>query len=144
MSNEVDLLAPFKDGEVVTIQRTVGGKNVLMVVTIQDPCSLSAQGSPERLTARVTLNGWSRVWGVSHYADARVERQAQSINRLLAHVQAHCMNPDCRHRGVEDPIEAIVVPAAPTKFKPTYDSPLEQLRVAGLNKIAAEREGRDV
>ena len=116
MASDIKLLAPFEEGEIVTIQRTVDGQNVLMVVVVRDPCSLSSQGTTKKPEARVTLNGWSQTWGVSTYADARVERQRQSIERLLAHLQVHCVDAECPHRDAVDVIEALI-PAAWTEAK---------------------------
>lgn len=69
------LLPPFMAGESLTIQRNVDGKNVLMVVAAQDPCALG----PRAMILRAT----PKMWGVSSYADGRVDRQQRSITRLV-------------------------------------------------------------
>jgi hypothetical protein len=101
MGQELDLLPAFKDGEILTIQRTVDGKNVMMVVVVQEPCSIGIHdGTTKKPIARLTVNGWMRVWGESSYADGRVERQRVAIDRLVNHLIKHCTDPDCPHRGV--------------------------------------------
>jgi hypothetical protein len=97
LSRELDLIPPFVDGETLTIQRSVNGQNVLMIVVVREPCSL-APPKAKKDNARIMLNGWVPNWGVSAYADARVSRQAASIERLLTHLQKHCMDNECPHR----------------------------------------------
>lgn len=69
------LLPVFQPGEALTIQRSVGGQNVLMAVEVVDPCSLS----PRAMVLRAKM----KAWGVSSYADGRVSRQAATIGRLM-------------------------------------------------------------
>lgn len=69
------LLPLFTPGELLTIQRTVNGQNVLMFVEAMDPCSIGARG--------LTLKARIKRFGVSSYADGRVETQRQSIDRLM-------------------------------------------------------------
>lgn len=73
------LLPPFKAGESLTIQRNVGGQNVLMVVTAEDPCALGPRN--------MILRAKPTMWGISSYADGRVDRQQRSITRLVAERQ---------------------------------------------------------
>lgn len=75
MPNELELLPAFVTGEALTIQRNVNGQNVLMAVVVRDPSSLGASGM--RLSATI------RTWGVSPYADGRVDRQKRIIDRLM-------------------------------------------------------------
>lgn len=69
-----DLLPLFEAGETLTIQRNVGGRNVLMYVTVKDACSIGPNG----MVIRAALN----LIGESSYADGRVARQAAAISRL--------------------------------------------------------------
>lgn len=100
MSADLDLVPPFKHGELLTIQRQVDGKNVMMFVRVTDPCSLYVNrlSSSKKPEARLTINGWIKSWGESPYADGRVENQRQAINRLLKHLQEHCTDEECQHR----------------------------------------------
>lgn len=83
MAREPELIPPLEPGEILLIQRTVNGQNILMVVTIDD----------HKLVIPDSFKIFGRLdtWGVSSYADGRVQRQAESIDRLLAHLQAHCL-----------------------------------------------------
>lgn len=69
------LLPLFQAGELLTIQRDVRGQNVLMQVEVREPSSIGPN------TMRLTAN--MKLWGVSSYADGRVEMQRRSINRLV-------------------------------------------------------------
>jgi hypothetical protein len=68
------LLPVFQDGESVTIQRNVRGQNVMMVLVVEDPCSISPRG--------LVLRGRFQTWGVSSYADGRVATQRDALDRL--------------------------------------------------------------
>jgi hypothetical protein len=92
---DVKLLVPFLAGELLTIQREVKDENVLYSIVVRDPCSLSSD--------RMVITGGIKAWGVSAYADGRVSRQAASIGRLLAHLQQHCVDPDCPYVGEGTP-----------------------------------------
>jgi hypothetical protein len=69
------LLPVFKPGEELTIQRSVDGQNVLMFVQAVDPCSIGRNG--------LILKARMRKYGVSSYADGRVETQYRTITRLM-------------------------------------------------------------
>lgn len=73
------LIPEFAAGEMLTVQRNVNGQNVLMFVEVREPCTLTAD--------RMVLTAGMKQWGVSAYADARVARQGESINRLLEELQ---------------------------------------------------------
>lgn len=73
------LLPVFKAGEVVILQRTVRGQNVMMVIEVEDPCSISQN--------RIVLTGRFKTWGVSSYADGRVSTQRDALDRLTAERQ---------------------------------------------------------
>lgn len=81
------LLPVFHPGEIVTVMRTVATKSVVMVVNVQDPCVLG-QG-------QITLSGRLLQYGVTPFADGKVANQADSINRLLAHLRVHCPGLTC-------------------------------------------------
>lgn len=69
------LLKPFVDGEQVEIHRTLStGERVIIYALASEASSLSTHKM--RLTADVKL------WGISPYADGRVARQRESIDRL--------------------------------------------------------------
>lgn len=98
MANEMDLLPPFSDGEMLTIQRAVkvGGKmrNVLIhVLVLPDKSWVN--------NSRLFVEAQVSSWGESSYADGRVATQAASITRLTNHLQEHCTDPDCPHRNVK-------------------------------------------
>lgn len=79
MANEPELIPVLEWGETLTIQRNVNGKNVLMVVAIHGPCTMSRD--------KIIINARPLTWGESGYADGRVDRQRQSIDRLLARLE---------------------------------------------------------
>jgi hypothetical protein len=91
MAKEKEWLPPFRAGETLIIQRTVNGRNVLLVVEARDPCALGEKG--------MTLRAHVKTWGTSGYADERVARQREAIDRLLNHLQQHCTDSDCPHRA---------------------------------------------
>lgn len=95
MANELDLLEAFRAGEVLVVQRTVQGKNVLMVMEVRGTPTLALG------VDKVILHARLKTWGVSSYADERVDRQHRAIERLLKHLQNHCTDSDCPHRGEE-------------------------------------------
>lgn len=94
MAREMNLIPPFKAGETLIIQRTVDKQNVLMFVVIEND-----DGMINMDANRLSLDARLDTWGVSSFADGRVMRQAESIDRLVTHLQAHCVDPECPHRG---------------------------------------------
>lgn len=75
MARERELLPLFTEGEALTIQRNVNGKNVLMSVVVRDPSSVGPDGM--RLIANMV------TWGESSYADGRVANQKEALDRLM-------------------------------------------------------------
>lgn len=88
---DLSLIPEFVPGENLTIQRNVGGRNVIMAVVVREPCSISAD--------RLILTAGMRLWGVSAHADGRVMMQLLSIERLTKHLSAHCNDLECKHRS---------------------------------------------
>lgn len=77
VSDQPDPLLPlFKAGEMLTVQRTVNGQNVLMFVEAEQASAIG----PRMLTLRARI----RQYGPSPYADGRVSRQKETIDRLMA------------------------------------------------------------
>lgn len=93
MAKELELIPPLQQGEILLIQRTVGDKNVLMVVTLTgDAFDYLHKDRGISLTADLD------TWGTTPHSDPMIANQRNSIDRLLAHLQAHCLDNDCPHR----------------------------------------------
>ena len=76
---DLDLIPVFAEGEILLIQRTVSHKNVLMVVEVRNPCTLTAD--------RMVLTAVVKNWGISPYADGRIQNQRDTIDRLMKLLQ---------------------------------------------------------
>lgn len=90
-----ELLPEFKEGETLTIQRNVNGKNVLMTVIVSEKCCILSLD-------RMVLTARMGIWSESPYADGRVDTQRRSIDRLLYHLLEHCTDPACPSRQLPD------------------------------------------
>lgn len=95
MAKEPELIPDLQEGEILLIQRSVGKANVVMVVTVKQG-SLFKDG--------IVLQAMLDTWGSTPHADAQIGRQKEAIDRLLRHVQAHCVDPLCEFRDLtKDP-----------------------------------------
>lgn len=94
MANELELIPPLKEGEVLLISRSLGDKNVVMVVT------LTGDGFDHLSKNEISLTARMDTWGATSHADAQIARQKESIDRLLKHLQAHCMDNTCQYRDL--------------------------------------------
>lgn len=92
MVKELELIPPFKEGEILIVQRTVDGKNVFMFAT------LTGDAFDHLSQDEICFTGRLDTWGSSSHADGQIARQVESINRLLSHLQAHCLDDSCPHR----------------------------------------------
>lgn len=82
-----EVLGALVPGEIVEIRRTVNGKTAAYVVEIAGVEESSAiKGGP----AGVTLRGRATLYGYSSHADGRVQRQADTIDRMLEHLRHDC------------------------------------------------------
>lgn len=105
LKTDPDLLPVFIEGELLTIQRTVNDKNVLMFVEAEAPCSLT----PHKMILRANL----KLIGVSSYADGRVARLKGALDRLTAE-RARILEIAINH-GVTEIVDLLTVPREGTE-----------------------------
>jgi hypothetical protein len=146
MAGELELLQELKEGETVIIQRDVDGKNVIMVVVVRDPCTLTPD--------RIVLTGRLGTWGTSSYADGRVARQYASINRLLEEREAlllligearALLNQACWHQtpgDVEDSARAWIDRVDSADTGSVLRETLRELAGLLRDKIETTRSGK--